>query len=193
MSTDRAVSKLLMQSLRAAALLAICAAVGIGQPAIAQGAQQNAAAQGPQLSGGRPKFGPPPGMMLFLQHCSGCHTKTGVKLGGREAPRLAALQAMPPGRIYDALESGVMQTMAAGLSKEQKKGIAEFVSGRKLIDVAAVSAAGMTDKCAANPPLADPAAMPAWDGWSPQSDNARFQSAAAAGIDARDVPRLELQ
>lgn len=192
-STDRIASKRLMQSLRAVALLAIWAAVGASQPAFTQDAPRNAAAQGPQLSGGRPKFGPPPGMMLFLQHCSGCHTKTGIKLGGREAPRLAALQAMPPGRIYDALQSGVMQTMAAGLSKEQKQQIAEFVSGRKLIDVAAISAAGMADRCATNPALADPRTMPAWDGWSPRIDNARFQSAAAAGLDAGDVPRLELQ
>lgn len=194
MSTDRPVSRACLRPLQAVVLLAACAAVAAaGRPAFAQAPQQNAGTEGPQLSGGRPKFGPPPGMMLFLQHCSGCHTQTGIRLGGREAPRLAALQAMPPGRIYDALQSGAMQQMAAGLSKEQKTQIAEFLSSRKLVDVAAVSAAGMAGKCAVNPPLADPSAMPAWDGWSPRSDNTRFQSAAAAGLDAQDVPRLKLQ
>jgi len=193
MSTDRSTSRVCIRPRWAVALLAIGAAVGAGPPVLAQIPQQNAAIKGPQLSGGRPKFGPPPGMMLFLQHCSGCHTQAGIKMGGREVPRLAELQAMPPGQIYHALDTGVMQAMAAGLSADQKKEIAEFVTGRRLVDLAAVSAAGMANKCTANPPLADPASMPAWNGWSPQMSNARLQSTAAAGIEAQDVPRLELK
>lgn len=183
-----------MRFLSKAILLAIgTAAAAVGHPVLAQAVSQSPAASGPQLSGGRPKFGPPPGMMLFLGHCSGCHTKTGVKLGGREAPSRAALRAMPPGQIYSALTSGVMRPMALSLNKRQKTQVAEFLSGRPLVDVPAVSASGMKDRCPANPPLANPASLPAWNGWSPGIDNARFQSAGAAGLDARDVRHLRLK
>ena len=33
----------------------------------------------------------------------------------------------------------------------------------------------------------------AWNGWSPKSDNARFQTAEAAGLRAADVPNLKLK
>ena len=193
MSSEGSVSRRISRSVPLAAALALGVAAMAGRPALAASGPPAASAAGPQLSGGRPKFTPPPGRLLFIERCSGCHTRRGIRMGGRQAPRLAALRAMPPGQIYDALESGVMRPMARSLSPAQKTQIAQFLSGRPLVDAAAVSAAGMKDRCSVNPPLADPASLPAWNGWSPGIDNARFQPRAAAGLTARSVRRLTLK
>src|SRR5262249_40449042 len=39
----------------------------------------------------------------------------------------------------------------------------------------------------------DPLSKANWNGWSPSSSNARFQSAAGAGLDAGRVPQLKLK
>lgn len=59
------------------------------------------------------------------------------------------------------------------------------------------SAAGdsksMTNKCASNPTLANPASGPSWNGWSPSNTNTRFQTTANAGLTAQQVPNLKLK
>ena len=48
-------------------------------------------------------------------------------------------------------------------------------------------------RCSSSPPLPNPATSPSWSGWSPTTDNARFQPAQQAGITAEQVPRLSLK
>jgi polyvinyl alcohol dehydrogenase (cytochrome) len=48
-------------------------------------------------------------------------------------------------------------------------------------------------QCRTNPPLADPASGPSWNGWSPDLANTRFQPAAVARLTAAQVPRLTLK
>src|SRR5262249_2751937 len=51
-----------------------------------------------------------------------------------------------------------------------------------------------TNPCPSNPPLTDGvAAIPSWNGWSAGLDNARFQTAEAAGMSAADVTKLKLK
>ena len=50
----------------------------------------------------------------------------------------------------------------------------------------------LMNACAANPRLTNLEASPVWSGWG-GPDNARFQSKAAAGLTATDVPKLELK
>jgi polyvinyl alcohol dehydrogenase (cytochrome) len=50
-----------------------------------------------------------------------------------------------------------------------------------------------SNQCAANPALTDLAAGPAWNGWGADISNSRFQTASAAQLTARDVPRLKLK
>jgi polyvinyl alcohol dehydrogenase (cytochrome) len=50
----------------------------------------------------------------------------------------------------------------------------------------------MTNHCAANPALGELNAPPAWSGWG-GATNARFQTEAAAGLKAADVPKLKLK
>jgi len=150
----------------------------------------DAANPGAKLSGGRPVFGPPPGMMLFTEKCGTCHTQKPMKMGAWEVPTIASLNAMPPEQIYTAMTTGKMAAMAASFTTEQKRQVAEFLAGRKLIDKAAISASAMTNRCRSNPPLGNPAASD-WNGWSPTNNNARFQ--ANGGLAAADLPKLTLK
>src|SRR6202044_39009 len=54
-------------------------------------------------------------------------------------------------------------------------------------------AKAMPNHCASNPPVADPASAPGWNGWGAGPGNTRFQAAKAAGITAEQVPRLKLK
>src|SRR5579863_3379200 len=60
--------------------------------------------------------------------------------------------------------------------------------------VCALAQPGQTtaNRCAGSPRLADLSASPAWNGWGPDASNARYQSAATAGIPADKVGQLKL-
>lgn len=149
-------------------------------------------AAGGKLSGGRPVFGPPAGMKLFQENCASCHTEKGTNIGGRMALSTTALSALPPERIFDAMLTGKMKDQAAALSRAEKRQVAEFISRRPIVDAAGTGVSAMTNRCKANPAFT--MAGNGWNGWSPAgTGNARFQSAAAAGLSAADVPKLKLK
>src|SRR5262245_17034729 len=140
------------------------------------------APQGPARPGFR--AAPP----IFQQNCGTCHGNE-----GKQAPSITELQNNSPERIYEVLTSGKMKDQAAQIPDVQKRQIAEFVSGRPMGSDEAGDIKKMTNACPANPPMTDPAAGPAWKGWSPGDKNARFQSASAAGLTANQVPTLKLK
>src|SRR5262245_38604110 len=153
------------------------------------------AAQAPPQGrgGGRGfSFGPPSGAQLFQTSCARCHTAEGVDVGGRTGPTVSALNALPPERIYQAITTGSMAVHAASMPDKQKRDLTEFVARRPFLDIEGTGVAKMTNRCTSNPPLADLAATPAWNGWG-GANNARFQTAAAAGLSAGDVPKLTLK
>ena len=139
-------------------------------------------------------FGPPLAATLFQKNCSMCHTAQGAEIGGRVAPALASLKAMTPEKIYQAMDSGgKMQAQAFMLTERDKRGLAEFLAGRRMA-ADSPDAVKMTNSCPSNAPLPERIdSVPSWNGWGPAADNARFQSAAAAGLAPVDVPRLKLK
>jgi polyvinyl alcohol dehydrogenase (cytochrome) len=148
-------------------------------------------APAPQAPGGG-RGGPPgteAGFATFQTRCSACHGNPAVD----RAPSPAALREMTPEKIYDALVSGTMQTQGQNLSDVQKRGVAEFMSGRPLGSGKQGDAANMPNRCATNPSLSDPARGAAWNGWGVDLSNTRFQPAGAAGLTAAQVPRLKLK
>ena len=155
-----------------------------GQPAQGQPAAPPAAGG---FRGGIP--GTESGWATFQTRCSACHGNPNVE----RAASPATLREMTPEKIYDALVSGSMQAQSQGLNDGQKRAVAEFMTGRPLGSGTQGDASKMANKCASNPPMADPARGASWNGWSPDVANTRFQPASAAGLSAADVPRLKLK
>ena len=122
---------------------------------------------------------------LFDRACRPCH-------GGDDprAPSEDALHGRSPQAILDALTSGPMRYQGLALGGDERRALAEFLSGRTLRGTVAGVAAGL---CGRRTPIGDIAAMPMWNGWGAALENTHFQPTAQAGITAADVPRLHLQ
>jgi polyvinyl alcohol dehydrogenase (cytochrome) len=127
---------------------------------------------------------PPPGQGLFQRNCASCHSTEGG------APALAALNVMSTESIFDSLMKGKMKDNSKSLTSRERRQIAEFLGKRAYNDPAAGEVSKMTNPCPSNPALATRG--PSWSGWGGES-NARFQSDAAAGLKASDVPKLKLK
>jgi polyvinyl alcohol dehydrogenase (cytochrome) len=131
------------------------------------------------------------GFAVFETQCTRCHGNPAA--AQTRAPDPASIRQMSPERIYEALTTGVMKTEAQPLTDAQKRGVAEFMSGRPLGSASEGDVRRMTGRCARNPALAAPDSEPEWNGWGNGFDNAHFQTAGAAGLDERNVSRLELK
>jgi len=130
------------------------------------------------------------GFALFQKKCTTCHGNPAVE----RAPLPEAIRSMPPEKIYEALgPDGIMAAPGASLSDPERRRIAEFMSGRPLGSARLGAASAMPNQCRGNPQLPNPASAPQWNGWSSDAANHRFQSVAAAGMRAQDVPRLRLK
>jgi polyvinyl alcohol dehydrogenase (cytochrome) len=149
------------------------------------------------LAGVRPAFcadaarpGTESGWALFQHKCAVCHGNPAVE----RAPSVEAIRAMPPEKIYAALgPDGLMAAPGAALRDEERRAIAEFMSGRPLGSSRSGSASAMPNRCRANPELAAPESAPQWNGWSSDLTGHRFQPAKAAGLNASDVTGLKLK
>ena len=130
------------------------------------------------------------GPMEFQEHCASCHESPAP---GANIPTRAQLKAMPASKIYESMTTGKMSVNARGLLDDQKRRIAEWLSGRPVTDVDR-SIAAMSNACPAGAKLGNPLVGAHWSGWSPDpTTSARFQSAEAAGLNAEDVPNLKLK
>src|SRR5262245_38726528 len=129
------------------------------------------------------------GIAVFQTQCMACHGNPNVE----RAPSPAAIREMSPERIYEALTTGLMKDQGAKLSDQDRRGVAEFMSGRPLGSARLGDAGSMPNRCRNNPTLIDPARGPAWNGWGADASNSRFQPAQAAGLTAAQVPRLKLK
>lgn len=67
------------------------------------------------------------GEKLYNQHCAQCHSSEKPS----RAPRLNALKLMEPQDVVDALEIGSMKFTGFKRTAEERRAIAEFVTGKK--------------------------------------------------------------
>ena len=111
---------------------------------------------------------------------------------GHQAPKTAVLKQMTPERILEIMTTGSMRNMAAGLSDQDRRLIAEWVGGRKLDSELVGAPEKMPNRCASSPQVRQSGA-PAWNGWGVDYRNSRFQPAAAAGLTPGQVSRLQLK
>ncbi len=93
--------------------------------------------------------------------------------------------------IFEAMTRGSMRAHVEDVADDVKRAMAEFLSGRKLGGTAGADARAMPNRCSSDWRVGDLAAGASWNGWSPDSANARFQKAGGLAPDA--VPRLKLK
>lgn len=125
----------------------------------------------------------PDGPALYKQHCAACHDASAVT----RAPAPSVLRLMTPESIVHSLETGTMKTQGAALGSAQRVAIAVFLTGKT---TGAVSPANV-GLCTAKSNFSS--GGPAWNGWSPDLFNTRFQPAETAGLTAALVPKLKLK
>jgi len=124
-----------------------------------------------------------PGAALYAQKCAQCHDHPVDRIPARVFLSIVKT----PEQVVTALTSGVMQPMAAGLSADQIKSLASYVTGK---EVGAThdpdpDANRCTTQAVLKPGAKD------WSAWGHDFNNTRYQ--ADPGIAAADVPKLKVK
>jgi polyvinyl alcohol dehydrogenase (cytochrome) len=118
---------------------------------------------------------------VFMQRCQQCHSAN----SGAHAPLPEDMASIPWEDILKSLETGNMKAQGASLSPDERKAVARYLGkpGPVVLPV-------MGGHCAAG---AKPVPGSAWNGWGVDDWNSRFQPAAAAGLSAGTVGKLQLK
>lgn len=126
------------------------------------------------------------GAAIFDARCKACHEPAKDR-----APPREALAQRAPGNIVAALTTGVMKPFAEGLTPDQVRGVAVWLTGKPLAFAAGASAVPQPPdvKCAANPPIR--AAAGDWNGYGRTATSSRFQPNTSLG--AGNVGRLKVK
>src|SRR6188472_2831276 len=90
------------------------------------------------------------GVNQYFSNCASCHEATDP---GHQAPLTAVLKQMTPEHILEVITTGSMRANAANVSDQDKRLIAEWLSGRKLDTDAVGAAEKMPNQCATHPPV----------------------------------------
>ncbi len=124
----------------------------------------------------------PDGEALYKQRCATCHD-------GKPQPRMPSHQeiaARTPEAVYRAMFEGAMVPQSAGLTAEEGRSIARFLTGKEF----GAGTGATAGKCATAPgPLRTSDAD--WNGWGYDPANTRYQP--KPGLTAADVPNLKLK
>jgi polyvinyl alcohol dehydrogenase (cytochrome) len=102
-------------------------------------------------------------------------------------PPKAALQGMPSSRIVRALDSGAMMAIAFRMNRDDRIAVASYLGTKAEIPGPPASAycTEHSVRLSANPT--------GWNGWSPGTASARFQSSDLAGLTVDGVRKLKLK
>lgn len=137
----------------------------------------------------------PDGAALFQQKCATCHDHPAGRIPAREM-----IASLPLDTVVNAMTTGAMQPQAAGLSPDEIRAIANFVTGKSPNTagqvnlgpppVAPKSGSLDANRCTdAPPPMRLEGAM--WNGWGRDLENSRNQP--EPGIKSEDVPKLKVK
>jgi len=125
----------------------------------------------------------PDGASLYKSRCAVCHE------GKPQAhmPTHDELAARTPEAVVKAMFEGSMQPQSAGLSEEEGRAIAKFITAKEF---STATAAAMAGQCSASP-KAMTIASTDWNGWGQDLGNSRYQP--NPGLTAGDVPKLKVK
>lgn len=126
-----------------------------------------------------------PGEAVYQQHCQQCHAGQVLK-----APEAILLRIMTPSAIFSALNEGVMREQASTLSLDQRRQVAEYLTGQSLDNA---EAPALPPACSAGAAAFDFDAPPHMQGWGVERNNRRYFSAGHTDINAANVHRLQLK
>jgi polyvinyl alcohol dehydrogenase (cytochrome) len=125
------------------------------------------------------------GSALFQANCASCHTE---KPESARTPSVDVIRQMNPEAIVTALTYGRMIIQGITLGVDEKRAIAEFITGKTIPPPAPPV---VVNRCSSSPRVTNPATGPGWNGWGNGLNNARY--AKTGGITAKDLPRLKLK
>ncbi len=123
--------------------------------------------------------------------CSSCHDNRSDE---SLAPSRQALRELSPERIVEALTTGPMAVFGEKFGADEKRAMAELITGKPFGGTVDRTAAAMSNQCSAPLTLDKPFSKPSWNGWAPDPTRSyRFQSVEAGGLTAADIPKLKLK
>jgi len=128
------------------------------------------------------------GEQLYRRYCAQCHSKSRAL----RVPQLDVLRRMQPQGVLDALEVGTMRFQGIQRTVEERRAIAEFITGKKLAQEQEGKET-IVGRCTDGSVKFDPASGPQWNGWGAGSANAHFQSAEEAGLTPDQVQKLKVK
>ena len=128
------------------------------------------------------------GAALYRTNCASCHEAGGES----RAPGRDSLRLMSAEHILSALEDGLMKPQGSQRTAEERRALAEFLSG-KVLGNAPVDAIPGSAFCSGTNTFQNTLTGPSWNGWGITATNTRFQPAESAGLSRDDVPRLKLK
>lgn len=124
--------------------------------------------------------------------CFSCHD---IAANVPRGPNRQALWQMTPEKLYEAITTGPkadhIKVQTEINNDAQKRAVAELITGRAFGGGADRAASAMQGKCTA--PLTLDITKPQWNGFSPDVENKRMQTAEAARLSAEQVPNLTLK
>ncbi len=123
----------------------------------------------------------PNGETTYKTRCAGCHDQTSDRI-----PPRSALQKMPSARILRALDSGAMMAVAMTISRPDRMAVADYLGTKATVEGPPAAAFCKDRGVKLN-------ATRAWNGWSPDSSNARFVPGDLAGLSLDKVRNLKLK
>jgi polyvinyl alcohol dehydrogenase (cytochrome) len=118
------------------------------------------------------------GAALYKEICASCHDG-----GVDRAPNPETLHGMPAERVLDALESGAMVSVTSRRTAQERRAIAEYVTGKTLghdLQTTPPPAA----MCPANTAAFNSIDRPLWNGWGVQLSTRAFKM-----LPLPDLPR----
>jgi polyvinyl alcohol dehydrogenase (cytochrome) len=125
---------------------------------------------------------------LFDKSCASCHDHPETT----RAPDRGALRRISPEGIYKALTSGAMAPMAKDAPDAQKRALAEYITGRKMMGDGRADASAMSNACGpAKGSIA--AAQGDWNGWANGETGGRYQPRPGANLNVAGLKGLKLK
>lgn len=125
-----------------------------------------------------------PGATIYHGRCQVCHEGQAPK-----APSRTFIEMMTPEAIHRALSVGIMRTQAAGLSDEDERHVAEYLSGLSFGAPQAPTAA----PCVGQAAVFDLGRTPDIVGWGFDGRNTHFIPGDTAKLPLEDVPKLKVK